>query len=108
MKTVTPKGPENVEQIVLPRIGVKMSVNKDLARVTYYGRGPDENYNDRMRGSFIGRYSSTVPEQLPPYVKPTECGNHQDVRWWGADRRQGRGTDGHRPGAPPASLVAPV
>ena len=90
-ETVTPKGPENVEQIVLPRIGVKMSVNKDLARVTYYGRGPDENYNDRMRGSFIGRYSSTVPEQLPPYVKPTECGNHQDVRWWALTGAKGAG-----------------
>ena len=88
---VTPTGPQNLDQIVLPRIGVKMYVNKALDRVTYYGRGPYENYNDRMRGSFIGRYTSTVKEQLPPYVSPMEGGNHEDVRWWALTNAKGAG-----------------
>ena len=90
-ETVTPKGPQNLAQIVLARVGIKMKVNKELDRVTYYGRGPDENYNDRMRGSYIGRYTSTVKEQMPPYVTPMECGNHEDVRWWALTDARGAG-----------------
>jgi beta-galactosidase len=40
-----------------------------------------ENYVDRMRGSDVGLYTSSVREQLTPYAKPMEAGNHQDVRW---------------------------
>ncbi|HEY3414373.1 MAG TPA: glycoside hydrolase family 2 TIM barrel-domain containing protein [Armatimonadota bacterium] len=97
---VTPKGPANLDQIVLPRIGVKLAVNKELNRVTYYGRGPDENYNDRDRGSYVGRYTSTVKEQLPPYVKPMECGNHEDVRWWALTAADGAGLMAIAPEAP--------
>jgi beta-galactosidase len=42
-----------------------------------------ENYADRKWGSDIGLYSSSVKEQLTPYAKPMECGNHEDVRWVG-------------------------
>jgi beta-galactosidase len=40
-----------------------------------------ENYADRKRGFDVGVYSSTVKEQLTPYEKPMDCGNHEDVRW---------------------------
>jgi hypothetical protein len=55
---------------------------------------------DRMRGSYVGRYTSTVKDQLPPYVKPTECGNHQDVRWWALTGAQGAGVIAIAPEAP--------
>jgi beta-galactosidase len=40
-----------------------------------------ENYSDRDRGSDIGLCASSVREQLTPYAKPMEAGNHEDVRW---------------------------
>src|SRR6185295_9613548 len=45
------------------------------------GRGPMENYADRKQGSDVGLYRSSVREQMTPYAKPMECGNHEDVRW---------------------------
>ncbi|HWB27774.1 MAG TPA: glycoside hydrolase family 2 TIM barrel-domain containing protein [Chitinophagaceae bacterium] len=67
--------------IPLARVGVRLLLDKDYSRVKYYGRGPMENYPDRKAGSDIGVYQSTVKEQLTPYEKPMECGNHEDVRW---------------------------
>ena len=73
----TPAG----EKIPLARIGVRLMLNKSLDRFTYLGRGPMENYSDRDRGSDVGLYSSSVQEQLTPYPKPMEAGNHEDTRW---------------------------
>lgn len=69
------------ERIPLARIGVRMMLNKNYDRVTYLGRGPIENYSDRDRGSDVGLYSSSIREQLTPYPKPMEAGNHEDTRW---------------------------
>jgi beta-galactosidase len=74
---VQPQG----RRIPLARMGVQMQLAKQSDRFTYFGRGPMENYADRKRGSDVGLYSSSVGEQLTPYAKPMECGNHQDVRW---------------------------
>jgi beta-galactosidase len=74
---IDPKG----RRIPLARIAVRLMVDKRLDRFTYLGRGPMENYADRKRGFDIGLYSSTVKEQLTPYAKPMEAGNHEDVRW---------------------------
>ncbi|RYE04032.1 MAG: glycoside hydrolase family 2, partial [Sphingobacteriaceae bacterium] len=63
------------------RMGVRMFLNKDYQQFNYFGRGPMENYSDRKSGSEIGVYNSTVLQQLTPYEKPMECGNHEDVRW---------------------------
>ena len=73
----TPAG----ERIPLARIGVRLKLNKTYDRFTYLGRGPMENYLDRDRGSDVGLYSSSVQEQLTPYPKPMEAGNHEDTRW---------------------------
>ena len=74
---VMPQGPN----ITLARIGVRMLLDKRLGNVDYLARGPMENYADRKRGSDIGHYSSTVFEQMTPYAKPMEAGNHEDTRW---------------------------
>jgi beta-galactosidase len=65
----------------LPRLGITMRLPKELGNLTYYGRGPHENYCDRNTSAFVGRYTSTVREQYFPYVSPQENGNKTDVRW---------------------------
>ena len=74
---VMPQGPN----IVLARMGVRMMLDKRLDNVDYLARGPMENYADRKRGSDIGHYSSTVAQQMTPYAKPMENGNHEDASW---------------------------
>jgi beta-galactosidase len=66
---------------VVARVGVRMFLDKKYDQASYFGRGPMENYADRKRGFDIGIYKSTVKEQLTPYEKPMDCGNHEDVRW---------------------------
>ena len=68
-------------KIPLGRLGVRLLLAGQLDQFSYFGRGPMENYADRKTGSDVGYYHSTVREQLTPYAKPMECGNHEDVRW---------------------------
>lgn len=65
----------------LPRFGHNLQINPDLFKLSYYGRGPWENYWDRNTSAFIGVYTSTVDEQFTPYVRPQENGYKTDVRW---------------------------
>jgi beta-galactosidase len=49
--------------------------------VEWYGRGWDENYQDRKTAAFVGRYKGTVDQLYIPYVRPQENGYRTDVRW---------------------------
>ena len=52
-----------------------------MNRVKYYGRGPGENYLDRLAGSKVGIYSTTAEDMYYPYVRPQENGHRTDTRW---------------------------
>jgi beta-galactosidase/beta-glucuronidase len=65
----------------LPRIGLQLTLPEGFENVTWFGRGPHENYWDRKEGAQIGVYSGTVDEQYVPYIKPQENGNKTDIRW---------------------------
>ncbi|WP_328996456.1 hypothetical protein OG394_17570 [Kribbella sp. NBC_01245] len=78
---VTPKGTKLGTLPYLPRLGFSMRVPESLSRFAYYGRGPEENYNDRASGTRIGVFRSTVDEQYVRYSRPQAYGNHTDTRW---------------------------
>lgn len=75
----------------IPVIGMQMAMPAGFENLTWYGRGPEENYWDRNTGSFVGVYKSTVTEQATPYVKPSEMGNKTDVRWMSVTNAEGLG-----------------
>ncbi len=75
----------------IPRIGLRMRVPVSAHRISWYGRGPGENYTDRKMGYPIGLYGTTAEEMYVPYVRPQECGHRTDVRWFSATDGQGRG-----------------
>lgn len=75
----------------LPRVGVTLALPAGFESLTWLGRGPFENYPDRNRAAFIGRYSSTVTDQYVPYVMPQENGLKTDVRWLRLEDEAGRG-----------------
>jgi len=62
------------------RIGVRFLFDKKLDAVTYFGRGPIENYSDRKTAFDVGLYNLDVNNQYE-YEKPMERGNHEEVRW---------------------------
>jgi beta-galactosidase len=69
------------EKSDLPRFGMRMQLAKEFGKVTYFGRGPWENYQDRKASAFVDLYESTVREQYVPYIRPQENGYKTDVRW---------------------------
>ena len=77
--------------LVLARLGVRMFLNKELDQFNYFGRGPMENYADRKQGSDVAHYSSSIAQQMTPYEKPMDCGNHEDVRWANLTSAKGLG-----------------
>ncbi|QGK73250.1 glycoside hydrolase family 2 TIM barrel-domain containing protein [Flavobacterium sp. SLB02] len=69
------------ETPVLPRFGMEIILPKDFSTLSYYGRGPHENYIDRNYSAQVGLYNQRVSEQYYPYIRPQETGNKTDVRW---------------------------
>lgn len=67
-------------RVSLGRIGVRMLLNKQLDRMTFFGKGPFENYSDRKAAAEVGVYDMTIKDQYE-YEKPMERGNHEEVRW---------------------------
>ncbi|MDK2884318.1 glycoside hydrolase family 2 TIM barrel-domain containing protein [Pseudothermotoga sp.] len=66
----------------LPRIGIQGTFLGDFKYVSWYGRGPHENYCDRKTGAPVGLYRSTVEGMIHKYVRPQETGQRTDVRWF--------------------------
>ena len=75
----TEKGAEVSE---LFRFGMQLQMPKNYDAISYYGRGPAENYIDRNSSEFIGMYDNKVQNEYFEYVRPQESGNHTDVRWF--------------------------
>lgn len=65
----------------VPRIGVRFRLPATLNQVTYFGRGPGENYTDRAAASNVGLYETTAEAMYFPYVRPQENGHRTDTRW---------------------------
>jgi beta-galactosidase len=59
--------------------------------MSWYGRGPQETYQDRKSGAAFGIYSGKVEEQIYPYIYPQENGNKTDVRWVEFKNKSGNG-----------------
>ncbi len=75
----------------LPRFGVNLILQDALENVTWYGRGPVENYQDRNTGSFVGQYSAAVEDLYFAYARPQENGYRTDTRWIRFEDKNGYG-----------------
>ena len=67
---------------VMPKFGMRMRIPSDYTHIEYYGRGPWENYPDRKRSAFIGRYQMPLSEFETEYIHPQDNGCRTDVRWF--------------------------
>nr|WP_294925078.1 glycoside hydrolase family 2 TIM barrel-domain containing protein [uncultured Flavobacterium sp.] len=76
----------------LPRFGMRLKLNGSYDNLSYYGRGPWENYSDRNTASFLGLYSDKVINQYTrTYIRPQESGYKTDVRWLTLKNAEGQG-----------------
>lgn len=73
------------------RFGMQLVMPKSFEYLSYYGRGPVENYSNRNHCTDLGIYNQTVSEQFYPYIRPQENGTKTDIRWWNLSDMRGNG-----------------
>ncbi|WP_152081796.1 beta-galactosidase subunit alpha [Enterobacter oligotrophicus] len=76
---------------IIPCIGFTLGINGQFDQVSYYGRGPGENYPDSQQASTIDLWHTTVDEMFENYPFPQNNGNRQQVRWASLANRHGSG-----------------
>ncbi|MBP5339076.1 MAG: beta-galactosidase [Prevotella sp.] len=75
----------------LPCLGVTLALPRDLRRLSYFGRGPWDDYPDRHASTIISLWESTVDEQYVHYPRPQDSGNHDDTQWLELTTPEGKG-----------------
>lgn len=63
----------------LPRFGMRFLLSRDNDAVTWYGRGPMENYPDKHHASYHGLFRSTAAQMHENYPRPQENGSRGDT-----------------------------
>ena len=66
----------------IPKFGMRMRVDEAYNQISWYGRGPWENYPDRKTASLIGTYHSYLENFMTAYPAPQDNSNRCDVRWF--------------------------
>ena len=82
--------PQNTGSI-LPKLGFKLEMPKEMEQLMWFGRGPWDSYRDRKEACFPAIYQSTVSEQYEEYILPQEHGTKQEVRWMSLTNNEGQG-----------------
>ncbi|MCD8317333.1 MAG: DUF4981 domain-containing protein [Paraprevotella sp.] len=81
------------EKPELMRYGMQLVMPKEYEMLTYYGKGPGENYIDRNHGDRLDLYDAKVADQYWGYVRPQESGNKTEVRYWQVKDSNGKGLE---------------
>ena len=81
----------NLKDAEMPRFGINFNIPGEFEKATWYGRGPHENYIDRMSSAFVGYYESTVENLKFDYSRPQENGYRTENRWLRMVNLDGKG-----------------
>lgn len=74
---------------ILPRLGLRMGVNKKYDTAKFFGRGPFANYIDRLASANVGLYEVKVADFFEPYTKTQDSGNREDIRFFALHNGKG-------------------
>ena len=85
--TISGKGQIIIEHLAIPKnnttcFGMQCKISNKYNNIIFYGKGPQETYDDRKQGAQIKIYSGKVNDFIHNYVRPQENGNHTDIRWF--------------------------
>lgn len=83
--------PSDTQLPMLPKYGMQLQIPQDYQNVTYLGKGPFENYQDRQLAAAIGRYEENAITDYDSYIRPQESGNKTGVRWMSLTNETGEG-----------------
>lgn len=77
---------------IVHRLGLQVVLPQEYDNIQWYGRGPHENYADRKRSAYFGRFNKTVKEmEEEHYVRAQSMGSREDVRWLTISDKNNRG-----------------
>lgn len=81
------------------RIGMQFKTPSENNLLSFYGKGPWENYVDRSQGALVDEYTGKISDFIWNYTMPQENGNRTDVRWLKLQDENGKGwfTAGNQP-----------
>ena len=82
---------QTAENFNLPRLSLQAFLNPALENISWYGRGPIENYPDRKNAAYVGCYSSKVTNMEERYVRAQTMGGRCDTRWLTLTDNKGKG-----------------
>ena len=74
----------------LPRLGIVIELPREYELLSWYGRGPWDNYPDRKQSCPIGLWTSKVSEQYVHYARPQDSGNHEDCTYVELKTKRGK------------------
>jgi beta-galactosidase len=64
------------------RYGMRLLLPRSTDNLSYFGRGPWENYADRNTASLLSIWTDKAANQYTQtYIRPQENGYHTDTRW---------------------------
>ncbi|ORX65004.1 beta-galactosidase [Anaeromyces robustus] len=63
------------------RVGSIMKLPTGAEKLSWYGNGPVETFNDRKTNGRMGVWESTVTDMFFPYMKADDTGNLTDLKW---------------------------
>ena len=70
------------EASIVRRLGLQIQLNQDFENIKYYGKGPHENYIDRIMSADVGLYSTTAKGmEEEHYIRAQSLGNREGIRW---------------------------
>jgi len=78
---------------VIPKVGLTIQIPADYKNITWFGKGPQENYIDREYAAIVGLYSTNINEFITPYIKPQENANRTGIRWMKFEGIDGNGIE---------------
>lgn len=82
---------QTAENFNLPRLSLQTFLNPALENISWYGRGPIENYPDRKNATYVGCYSLKVADMEERYVRSQTMGGRCDTRWLALTDNSGKG-----------------
>ena len=65
----------------MERYGFTWQMAENIDGLSFYGKGPHENYCDRATSATIGLYEGKASEFVHDYLFPQENGNHTGIRY---------------------------
>lgn len=73
--------PNDIFPKMLPRIGLKLEIDRSLSNFEYFGKGPGESYSDSSEYNTYNLWKQNVDSAFTNYVHPQENGNKHKTLW---------------------------